>query len=66
MPSASPVKAQVTAVMFVQVAGVTALGEAVTVYPVMAEPPVFVGAPQETRTMPLSSQAQSPIGAAGT
>jgi hypothetical protein len=41
-------------------------GEAVTVYPVMAEPPLSVGGVKETRALPLPSTAETDVGDCGT
>ena len=41
-------------------------GLEVTVYKVMAEPPVFVGAVQETRIPPVIDKAVTDVGAPGT
>jgi hypothetical protein len=40
--------------------------DGVTIYPVIAEPPVFVGADQETAAWPLPATAVTLIGASGT
>jgi hypothetical protein len=41
-------------------------GEAVTVYPVIAEPPLSVGGVKETRALPLPSTAVTDVGDCGT
>jgi len=40
-------------------------GEEVTVYPVIADPPVFVGAVKLTVALPLLPVAEIPVGAPG-
>ena len=40
-------------------------GEAVTVYPVIADPPVFVGAVKLTVALPLLTVAEIPVGVPG-
>ena len=40
-------------------------GEEVTVYPVIADPPVFVGAVKLTVALPLLPLAEIPVGAPG-
>ena len=39
-------------------------GEAVTMYPVIAEPPVFAGAVKETVALPMPATALTLVGAA--
>jgi hypothetical protein len=41
-------------------------GEEVTVYPVIADPPVFVGAEKLTDALPLLAVAAIPVGVPGT
>ena len=41
-------------------------GDAVTVYPVIGEPPTKVGAVHDTATEPLPATPDTPVGAAGT
>jgi len=41
-------------------------GEEVTVYPVIADPPVFVGAVKLTEALPLLAVAAIPVGVPGT
>ena len=65
-PFVNPVYTQIVLEIFEQAGGVATTGDDVTVYPVIAEPPVDAGAVQLTVASKEPATAVTPVGAPGT
>jgi len=65
VPFVKPVKVQERLVVFVHDAGAVTAGDEVTVYPVIALPPLDPGADQLTRDDAFAVVPETPVGAPG-